>query len=285
MKKKVEIDLIYILNSKCYNKDNNKGCVIMYNINIKKIEKQSHLHLGFLIFGFLLFLIIVGIIIFYYKSLIGLDSSIMSRGVRVKSHINRDGITMYSSIYYYRVDGIDYSCSLHSSSHTKPSTENKKVYYDSKKPSKCMPNHFVLDIKTCFLLLLIPIFIIVFSLNNIKKVKKKTKIIKELNKKGKLIKNIPYQSKHNHKFIVNYMLPSGNMVLLYGNLSYNKKSEDVGTVDLVIDEDNPKNYYIDVEINRLSGNLPQDYFNPIPQNNPPFDNEIECLTDDDTVTI
>lgn len=257
----------------------------MYNINIKKIEKQSHLHLVFLIFGFLLFLIIVGIIIFYYKSLIGLDSSIMSRGVRVKSHINRDGITMYSSIYYYRVDGIDYSCSPHSSSHTKPSTENKKVYYDSKKPSKCMPNYFVLDIKTCFFLLLIPIFIIVFSLNNIKKVTKKTKIIKELNKKGKLIKNIPYQSKHNHKFIVNYMLPSGNMVLLYGNLSYNKKSEDVRTVDLVIDEDNPKNYYIDVEINRLSGNLPQDYFNPIPQNNPPFDNEIECLTDDDTVTI
>ena len=30
-------------------------------------------------------------------------------------------------------------------------------------------------------------------------------------------------------------------------------------VDLVIDENNPKNYFIDFEINRLSGNLPSDY--------------------------
>ena len=31
-------------------------------------------------------------------------------------------------------------------------------------------------------------------------------------------------------------------------------------VDLLIDESNPDNYYIDFEINRLSGNLPQDYY-------------------------
>ena len=74
-------------------------------------------------------------------------------------------------------------------------------------------------------------------------------------------------------------------MVLYGNLNDNKKIKDVGTVDLVIDESNPKNYYIDSEINRLSGNLPQDYFHQTSQNkqslNNHLDDEIECLTDDD----
>lgn len=257
----------------------------MYNINIKKGEKKEHFHLGFVIFGFILFLIIGGMIVFYYKDLIGLDSSIMSRGVRVKSHINEDNTTTYSPIYYYRVDGIDYSCSPNSFSHTNPSTKNKKVYYNSKNPSKCMPNLFQLDIETCLFLLLIPIVIITFSLNYVKKTTKKIKVLEELNKNGKLIKGLPYQLKKHHKFIINYILPSGDTMVLYGNLNDNKKIKDVGTVDLVIDESNPKNYYIDSEINRLSGNLPQDYFHQTSQNkqslNNHLDDEIECLTDDD----
>lgn len=169
----------------------------MYDINTKRVKKRWHLHFMLLILGFIFFLIIGGIIIFNYKKLVGLDSSVMSRGVRVKSYINDDGNTMYSSIYYYRVDGVDYSCSPDSSSRTNPGTENKKVYYDSKKPSKCMPNHSKLDIETYFFLLLIPIFIIVFSLSNVKKAAKKIKTIEELNKKGKLVKNLPYQLKNN----------------------------------------------------------------------------------------
>ena len=38
-------------------------------------------------------------------------------------------------------------------------------------------------------------------------------------------------------------------------------------VDLLIDESNTDNYYIDFEINRLSGNLPQDYYQGNQQNN------------------
>ena len=33
-----------------------------------------------------------------------------------------------------------------------------------------------------------------------------------------------------------------------------------GLVDLVIDENNPTNYFIDFDINRLGGNLPSDYY-------------------------
>ena len=37
-------------------------------------------------------------------------------------------------------------------------------------------------------------------------------------------------------------------------------------VDLVIDESNPSNYFIDFEINRLSGNQSTDYYNQPIQN-------------------
>lgn len=37
-------------------------------------------------------------------------------------------------------------------------------------------------------------------------------------------------------------------------------------VDLVIDESNPSNYFIDFEINRLSGNQSTDYYNQPLQN-------------------
>ena len=48
-------------------------------------------------------------------------------------------------------------------------------------------------------------------------------------------------------------------------------------VDLIIDESDPNNYFIDFEINRLTGNLPQDYnqqnnqeniYNPYAQQQP-----------------
>ena len=40
-------------------------------------------------------------------------------------------------------------------------------------------------------------------------------------------------------------------------------------VDLLIDESNPNNYYIDFEINRLAGNSPQDYYQQNNQVNEP----------------
>lgn len=262
----------------------------MYDINTKKIKRKNHFYLMFLIVGFIFLLIIGGMVVFNYKKLVGLNSSTMSRGVRIKSSINDDGNTMYSSIYYYRVDGIDYSCSPNSLLKTNPGTENKKIYYNSKKPSKCMPNPFNLNIWTYSFLLLIPIFIITFSIRNIKKITQKIKKIEELNTKGKLVKNLSFQLKIGKKYAVNYTLSSGDTVTLYSNSSYDKKKNGNKTVDLVIDESNPRNYYIDFEINRLSGNLPQDYFKQSSQKSKSIENhldeKIEYLTEDDIeVTI
>ena len=63
------------------------------------------------------------------------------------------------------------------------------------------------------------------------------------------------------KPIVEYTLPSGSVITLEGDARHDKKlSDEDGLVDLLIDENNPSNYFIDFEINRLSGNLPTDYY-------------------------
>lgn len=55
----------------------------------------------------------------------------------------------------------------------------------------------------------------------------------------------------------NYNL--GTQITLYGDSRNDRKlCDEDGLVDLLIDESSPDNYYIDFEINRLSGNLSQD---------------------------
>lgn len=116
----------------------------------------------------------------------------------------------------------------------------------------------------------LPLIFIVVSVVNITKVIKRIKSINELNKKGKLVKNLPYHLENTSMAVnnvpiqmpvVNYSLPSGETVVLYGDPRHDKKIADAdGMVDLVIDESNPENYFIDFEINRISGNLPTDYY-------------------------
>ena len=118
--------------------------------------------------------------------------------------------------------------------------------------------------------MIIPIIFIVVAVINIRKVNKRIKAILELNNKGKLIKNLPYRLENTgtvingvpiQKPVVDYTLSTGTQITLYGDPRNDKKQYDAdGMVDLLIDESNPDNYYIDFEINRLSGNLPQDYY-------------------------
>jgi len=105
---------------------------------------------------------------------------------------------------------------------------------------------------------------------NIKNINKKIKIINELNKKGKLVKNLPYRLENTgmtlnnrriKRLVVDYKLSTGTVITLYGDARHDRKHYDEdGMVDLLIDESNPENFYIDFEINRLTGNLSQDYY-------------------------
>ena len=188
----------------------------------------------------------------------------------MKTHIDDEGATMYSPVYYYTVNNKDYTCSSNSSSSINPGTTNQTVYYDSKNPENCMTKYSKSGNWWMIIFAFIPILFIVVAIINMKKINKRIALIKELNQKGKLIKNLPYHLENTgiiindipvQRPVVEYTLPSGSTITLRGDPRHDRKSFDTdGMVDLVIDEDNPENYFIDFEINRLSGNLPTDYY-------------------------
>lgn len=249
----------------------------MYDINIKNVKKGKRFYYMFFLVG-LVFMAIIGYV--YISSILklkSLDSNVISSSVVVKSYINDEGTTMYSPVYYYEVNGESYTCGSNSSSSINPGNENKTVYYDSKNPSNCMTKYTKSWNNILLVFELIPIIFIVVAVVNIIKINKRIKVIMNLNKNGKLIKNLPYRLedsgivKNNvsiQRPVVNYTLSSGSTITLRGDARHDRRNYDAdGMVDLLIDENNPDNYFIDFEINRLSGNLPQDYYQQAPERN------------------
>ncbi len=256
----------------------------MYDINLKNVKKGKNFYLIFLAAGLLFLLIMVGILFYNYNKLNSLDSTVTSTRVVVNSHIDDEGSTMYSPVYYYTVDGKEYMCSSNSSSSINPGTDNKTVYYDSKDPSKCMTEYSKSSNKLLLLFMILPLIFIVVAVVNMRKISKRIKLINELNQRGKLVKNLPYRLEETGMIVnnvailrpvVDYTLSSGSTITLYGDPRNDRKSSDSdGMVDLVIDESNPDNYFIDFEINRLSGNQPSDYYNQPTNNNGPQSNNV-----------
>ena len=247
----------------------------MYDINVKVIKKGKKFYLIFLLAGLFFFAIIGGIIFVNANKKAKMDATTMSKSVDVLSH-NDDGTTMYSPVYYYEVNGVEYSCSSNSSSNIHPGNGNKKVYYNSKNPSECVTEYSSNTNKVLFFVLILPIAFIAIAIINMMKINKRVKKVEELNQKGKLVKNLPYHMEPTGmsvnnvpvmRPVVDYTLPSGSTIALRGDPRHDNKSFDAdGMVDLVIDENNPDNYFIDFEINRLTGNVSSDFFQPTPTN-------------------
>ena len=177
---------------------------------------------------------------------------------------------MYSSIYHYKVDGKEYTCSSNFSSSVRTCESNSLVYYDSNDPSRCMTKYSKSSNALLSVFLILPLIFIAVGVINIKKVNKRVQIIKNLNTKSKLVKNLTYRLENSNISVngvaiqlpvVDYTLLSGVTVTLRGDPRHDKKECDAdGIIDLVIDESNPENYFIDFEINRLTGNFQSDYY-------------------------
>ena len=241
----------------------------MYDINLKNVKKGKGFHRGFLFVGILFFAIMVGVLVSNILREKKMDAEVMSSRVEIRESRDSDG-TMYSPVYYYEVDGIEYECTSSASSSSRPSTENKKIKFESEQPSSCFSPYDKSSNTLIIIFLIIPIVFILIGIFNINKINKKIKMIKELNNTGKLVKNLPYRMETSGmrvnnvdilKPVVDYKLPNGTILQLTGDPRHDRKNQDAdGMVDLIIDENNPDNYFIDFEINRLSGNLPGDYY-------------------------
>lgn len=251
----------------------------MFDIDTSNVKKGIKFFLMFLFAGVFLLGILLAILIMNIINYKSLDSEIVPNHIEINTYKDSDGDTMYSPIYYYNIRGKEYKCSSQGGSSIMPSTKNRKVYFDSKNPTRCMTDYSRGNNKWILLFLLLPIVFIGTAVYNIIKVNKRIKLINNLNTTGKLVKNLPYRLENTgmsfngiqiQKPVVDYTLPSGTTINLQGDPRHDKKVADKdGMVDLVIDEANPNNYFIDFEINRLSGNLPTDYYtnNQIFQNN------------------
>lgn len=245
----------------------------MYDINIKNVSNGKKVYYFLVAFGFIFFGVGLAFFVVGFIKDESLDSEVMADRVEVNSRVNSEGSTMYSPIYYFDVNGVGYTCSTGFSSSSYPETEDVIVYYDSRDPSNCLTEY---SKSNSVLVLLIfggiGLLVMVRGFVQVGKVNKRVKAIIQLNSTGKLVKNLPYRMEATNTVVngvplqrpvVDYALPSGSVVQLYGDARTDKKLYDAdGFVDLVIDEVNIENYYIDFEINRLTGNLDSDYYKP-----------------------
>lgn len=244
----------------------------MYDISFKNTRKGNSIFLIFLFIGIVLMIAFSLVIIFSNNKLKSLDSTVTSSRVEISTYKSEKGGIMYSPTYYYEVEGIEYACPSNTSSSTSPKTDNVNVYYDSKNPEDCMTDYSKSVSKYMFIGVLMGAVLTVIGAVNMIKGEKKIKKIKELNKYGKLVKNLPYRLEPSgitvnnvpvQRPVVDYTLASGVKVTLYGDPRMDRKvADEDGMVDLIIDENDPSNYFIDFEINRLTGNLSSDYYKP-----------------------
>ena len=191
-----------------------------------------------------------------YKSY---DSNIMSSSVEIESY-ESDDTTKYTPIYHYIVDGVEYKCESEGSSNAGASEENKLVYYNSKNPSDCMSSYTIKTYKLLFggaLVFLVATVILVIKIINIKNRMKK---INSLLEYGTIIKNLPFEietlgatnnRRDIYRIIVTCKLSDGSTRTFKSNDRYDgDEYTKHATVDLLIDENNTDNYYIDYEINK-----------------------------------
>ena len=156
------------------------------------------------------------------------------------------------------VDGISYQCKTSIYIDKIVNKGQDKVYYDSKNPAKCINEYESSSSIVSWLVLLIPILFVGAGLFNFIKGIMRIKKIKYLAKYGTLFKGLNYELQYtgmviNNKQIlapvVNFTLPNGSTIKLVGDARHDGKMYDQdGLVDLLIDLNDPKNYYIDFEI-------------------------------------
>lgn len=241
----------------------------MYDINVKK----SGLFVLFIIMGGLIGAIVSSFFInsFYSKAIVSseFDASTVSTNVYYKNEFDDEGKEIKRLMYVYYVEGEEYVCSGWASN-IDLSTKNDTVYYQSNNPSSCRIKPPLTIHIFFWVIMIVPLLFIIVPIWQSVKEDKRLKPLKILNQKGKLVKNIPYRVAPSEAMIngdpvpcpvVDYTLPNGSTIVLYGKPKFDfKLPEEDNFIDLVIDEENPTNYYMDYNINRILGNLPTDYY-------------------------
>ena len=199
---------------------------------------------------------------FYYKierENKSYDKQVEAFKIEPNCTIDHDGDESCSPIYHFKVYENKYVCkSTHSSS--KYDEEEKTVYYKKGNPSFCVTQF---DYKNSFIFLIGSIggMVLVFLsiccfIGAFFASRKVTKLLKY----GTLFKGVPFipEVTNDNKItipVVDLIIPNGSTLHLIGDPISSRQFGNTGeTVDVLIDLNHPKRYYIDFEI-RMSGNF------------------------------
>ena len=231
----------------------------MYDIDTRNIHSDAIIYYLFIACALLIVGVDVIIGCLFANQYLGKDSKVISSSVTINVSAGDEG-EEYNTIYNYEVDGKSYSCNSNEYSNFKPSENNRMVYYDSSAPANCVTSPSWL---LYFALIAVLAFAGVFfaiGFGGAKKAFKRLKDLKKLRISGTLVRDLPYELVPSNTYVngvniprikVKYTLPNGKeLTLKSAPLMYGANDED-GDVDLLIDLDNPSNYYIAFSIAKI----------------------------------
>ena len=240
----------------------------MYDINLKSIKGIRFIWYIFIILAVIFIVVAVSMAVFNYMIVKNFTTEATSYKYEFESHYDSDENLLYTPVYYYSVGGKEYTCKSSISSSSKRGEERKIIHYYTDEPDKCIDGvESMMFIYIPFTI--ISIIFIVIGIIGLKANNKKVKIAMELNQTGKLVKRIPCRLENSNVsvngnpcpwIVIDYVLPDGTTVKLHGSPIIKNKFQNDGFADLVIDEANPTNYFVDFSINRLEGNRKEDYY-------------------------
>ena len=225
----------------------------MYNINYKKYNIELIMGLILLIIGILFLSLYMNKVFNGALRKLFLDSEIEA----VKINENKKG-DLYSPVYIFKVDDEMYYCEVENASKIKPNRDETFVFYDSKDPNNCVSEYEATPNMISYVIMFFPmfsislgLFAIVLSLKDIRK-------LNNLEKNGTLIKNVIYKIEEieikKRKFIkvigVDYKLNNGDTIHLISDIP-RKDIEILGYIDLLIDENNLNNFYMDFNLKNI----------------------------------
>lgn len=230
----------------------------MYNIDYKKYHKE-------LIIGFIL--LIVGILFtslymdYIFKGALKkllLDEKIEAINIDINKMTTNDEI-LYSPVYTFKVNDRIYYCEVKNASKIKPNKKETLVYYKKNDPNNCINEYEATPSIYSYVILFFPLFSIALGLFAIVLSLKDITNLNKLQKNGTLIKNIIYKIEEielkKRKFIkvikIDYKLNNDKIVQLISDIP--KKDTDlIGYIDLLIDENNLNNFYINFDIEKTN---------------------------------
>lgn len=232
----------------------------MIEVNTGSLDKNRSKYYLVMFLSIVAFAVLLSLHFKYENKRNRYDSNVEASNIDVNCSIKNNGDESCSPIYYFNVDGVDYTCKSSNSAKSVDGDLNK-VYYMSDSPELCA-TEFDLEASPLILVgIVISILVFLICLFVVIKSYMVSGRINKLLKKGTLFKgvnytiedtNINFSGKHYIRPVVDLPLPNGDVLHLIGDPIPSMKHSSSETVDVLVDLHNPSRYYIDYSI-RVSG--------------------------------